>query len=228
MFQRYSTLCAVLLTLAVGGCGSSEAADSAATAEVDSRFSSAQNLLEYFNQLNTQMPADARSIIPLYYLENDFQGKQHQLYARDANSLHHDFERAFYAKYGESFTDYYRRQRKKHPLKPCTPAVLTKVEARRAEGSYKDNEGETRPLYLVEFDHRWWLSGYTLEYRIDPELREMMKEVFDEVSKWNESSSEYLRPVLDGVKNGSYSTASAAREAYMEAVIAEVRERRNR
>ena len=209
----HSIIVAILtaVTLILNACGDDEDEDASAAQEsVDPRFATAQALLDHFNTLNTRLPPDIANLIPLYHIETDFQRKRLQLLQQSLGPVY-DFEVAMYARFGEAFVPANRSK-----TRACTPAVMRVFGEQRAEGEYKDRWGKIRPLHLIKVGDRWWVSGYTLEYEIDTDRRELVEDVTDFMIDLGSTQIEtdYLRPLVVRVQSGEFKDAEDARKAF--------------
>src|SRR5688572_29889567 len=219
---RHSCFAAALalLALVLPACSSgNDEPAAAAPPEVDSRFATAEALLAHFNSLNTQLPPDLEGMLGLYYIETEFQRKQHDLLMREASSAFHDLDKVMYERFGEGYMDGPLVKRGKPPLKPCSAAKLVRTETRRAEGTFRDQWGTVRPLQLVEYDGRWWISGYTLEFRIDPKHREGAEAITDMLLS-NDVDDSHIRPIIAAIRDGEINTAEAVHQAVLDAMKA--------
>jgi hypothetical protein len=208
---------AALLITAIPGCSKDESASAQELQPaVDPRFATAEALLAYFNSLNTQLPPDALELAAICYAENEFQSKYVETIRRGGASDYYQLDKAMYERFGEPLLDYAAFKRR-WP-KRCTPAVIERTYDRRVEGSFKDEDGEKRPLHLVQIGERWWVSGYTFEYRIKEADRASAEFGIELMLSLSSSSNhEYLQPIIANIRNGQYATAKEARAAHQNA-----------
>ena len=150
---RLTTMVSLLaISIAACGCGSGESNVIAAKYEPDPRFVSADSLIEYYNELMTTDPADRRGVIALIYAETPEQEPliDHNLNLIAVLELH----QALYDRFGKGYfpglTDAFR---------PDGLAAITERSPRRATAIYRDADGKSGTVKLLQVGDRWWISG---------------------------------------------------------------------
>lgn len=148
------------------GCSDSKKSDSSEAQRplVDPRFASAEATLDHYNSVVTSGPkVDVSAIISMFYAETPLQQRLLRLYNASIPIM--DLDEACWETFGVG----YLSTSKEPPRTPARErAVMTEGGADRAKARHRENDGRTVDLYFVRIGDRWWLSGYTLEY--DPEF----------------------------------------------------------
>lgn len=158
---RSRNLLLIAIVLSLNACGSSGPEEAASqTPTVDPRFATAESLLEHYNHLSMQTPkADVTGIFSLLYAENPRQEQMVRVYKSSLPLM--KLDDICWEKFGEGF----RPDSEEAPFTPAlNAAIMTESNLDRAKAKLKENDGGKIDLYLVNYNGRWWLSGYTLEY----------------------------------------------------------------
>lgn len=200
----------IALSLAAAGCGESQAPAPAPRAPaVDPRFASADALLEHYNDLTSGGPrVEAAAVLDLMYAENDVQ-KKLLAATREVLPLM-ELEQAMWERFGEGLNV----GRGKAPLAAKNqPAQMARREEARAEATELEDDGSESTVHLVRMGDRWWISGYTLEYR--SQLVESVKayEAMPAALKAAYGAAGDLRRRLEA---GEFASASDLRRTFME------------
>ena len=141
------------------GCSEVEHADQPPEPGMDSRYTSAESLIDYSNSLTRRDPVNFREFVQLLYAENDLQKRLIQGYKTALPVL--DLSTAVRQRFNESLVE----DSDNYTTKPSRePGRIVKHDGERAEAVYVDATGLDGRIYLVKIGDRWWISGYTIEY----------------------------------------------------------------
>jgi len=127
---------------------------------VGPRFASANALLEHYNQIAMREPkADRAGIFALLYAETPIQERLVRVYKNSLPLM--ELDAICWEKYGAGL----RADSKESPFAPArNSTIMAESGQDRAKARVKQNNGQNMDLYLVKYNGRWWISGYTLEY----------------------------------------------------------------
>ncbi len=178
----------------------------------DSRFASAEALIDYYNSISLRGAAAGASWLDLIYAETDL---QRRLRYQDslAGRMHH-VDVLMFERFGESLRDPGKGDYLLRPLGPG--AVLVENDGARAFADLTDGKRTARrALYLVKVGERWWISGYTFEYS----MSESDAEEIARTSEVYELMVEAVEGIEPRLRAGEFSTAAAVRDAYKEALF---------
>lgn len=159
----------VLLPLALGGCGGTEAqeVETPPPPPVDPHYASAEALIDYFNAQNSKWPPDVRGINSLFYAETDMQRRVIAA-LRDYLAVF-DFFAAIQERFGSRLE---AEVIEKLTANSAEHASLKEFKDQRGKAVSTLENGSTRMLYLLQYENRWWISGYSFEY--DPKLKKLL------------------------------------------------------
>ena len=145
--------------LLLAGCGEVEQAEQPPEPRMESRYTSAEALIDYYNSFASIDPVVFSEYVKLLYAENDL---QEQLVDRYRKSIPGTIlSSAVRQRFDESLVhDSYNFTTKPNQ----SPARLVENSGDRAQAAYVNTMGRNARLHLVKIGDRWWISGYTLEY----------------------------------------------------------------
>ncbi len=149
-----------LLLLAVAGCGESEPPDQPLEPQqTDSRYTSAEALIDHYNSFATTDPVNFSEYVKLLYAESDLQERLVNSYRMmiSVTSLSSAVRQRFNESLVEDSYNFTTEPNK-------SSARLVEDSGDRAQATYVNTIGRDAHLYLVKIGDRWWVSGYTLEY----------------------------------------------------------------
>ena len=154
-------LAAMLIALGPVGCGQAEA-EAEAEDEVDPRYSTADAILEQYNQAMSDT-LDLDRFLTLIHVENEEQAELLDRLAMLAPLW--SLELAMIDRFGEPLgVD------RSHLAAP-EPATIVERSDRRAIAEQQTWDNSTSRVHFIETGGRWWVSGYTLE-ELDLSLEE--------------------------------------------------------
>lgn len=200
----------VLVTIKLGGCGA-ETPPPAEVIAVDPRFESAEAMTKYFNEVMMSHSFRGQEFADSIYAENDYQRMLLGIIKTSIPIV--QFSTEIYDQFGQPLFE----SSEDLTYRPITKAAsLVKTEDRRAEGIYFDEKRKETRLYLVEADHRWWVSGYTLEYTMDVPPQDSDTAALQELVS---AMAEVTAGVRSRHKSGEFATAAEATQAMQVAIL---------
>ncbi len=190
--------CAPLLP----GCSSGEveAEPVAEAPAVDPRFASPEALIKHFNELNASSALRLDAEIVLYYAENQLQ--REMIRVMKADSAWVDYSRALNTRFGHEY-DFESRFFSE-------TATVQEVNGQRAVALAVGSE-RSRELHLIEYENRWWISGYTLEYDPMPIPFDLTHE---EMLKASDTSLTILPGLVRRINAGEFEDEDEVLEAF--------------
>jgi hypothetical protein len=204
----------MLLFVFAIGCGGGEADAEAAMPSVDPRYATADAFVEYFNSLSTATPVRYQEIRREFYAENQEQRQMLEVYDLTLALL--DLMHAS----AVQFDDQDAKDILDEALAPSQPASIVERSDRRAQATYRDARGHEERLYLVQHEHRWWISAYTLEY--SHSFREMQDAALDVHGELGIDSTRRVqiarlyRDTAARIRRGEFRTQEESRRAIMQ------------
>ncbi len=163
--MRVFAICvAAVVTSSLPGCGGNGDNATREQPQVDPRFASAEALLEYYNQVALRQPkTEPRQVFSLLFAETPLQERLVKLYKASLPLM--ELDDLCWERYGKGLGP----DEKESPFAPARErAIMVEVGDERAKARHRKNDGREIVLYLVNYNRRWWISGYTLEY--DPDI----------------------------------------------------------
>lgn len=202
-------LCSILAISMLAGCGSDSVDNQQSNISiVDPRFATAEALVAHITSLTERDSPDFRAYYDLFYPETPAQ-EAWDRFADEYILPTSEFELEVYKQFGEEADieiakfDYYRFNNLR----------LVENSEFRAKALFDSEVRDTKEIYLIKVDNRWWVSGYTWEY-----LSTFDAEKIYEAARTSLGQKKYIDKVINLVKEGTFPTVQAAREAYQNAI----------
>jgi hypothetical protein len=202
-----------VVVLLMSGCGDDSTSNASASAGaaspapvIDSRFASADGLINHINSLASKGHLTLLELADLAYAENDAQ-RQHIDIIRQLG-LAQQCDEAAITRFGVPMNvrgDY-------RVLARFENVRLKSAEARRATATLRDTTWRLSQLMLVEIGGRWWISVYSWGETGERIMLESIKQVrpFLEVGVPVEQA------IAPRIRAGEFKTIDEARRAYFE------------
>jgi hypothetical protein len=153
---------AALVVVALTGCSGEAEAENAPVvveAPVDPRYATADALVAHYNDLNAQAIPDFRALSGLWYAENDTQRRILSVLRSFADVM--DFYKAVIERYQVALDA--AAFRELAGFKQNARATIKQRLDRRVIADHVDFDGARSEMHFVEYDRRWWISGYSFE-----------------------------------------------------------------
>lgn len=163
-----AAVCGLLVAMPLGGCGGGEEEASAEPVAATNAFPTADAMLAEFNRVMQGDPGGRTQLATMIYAENEQQKSLVEIINFAVRV--EDIKRMSIEKFGAAPKQL--AGGKANPFAGLEetmvePATITRRMDRRVEGSYKVNSKvkgtRVKTLQLVEFNGRWWVSGYSFE-----------------------------------------------------------------
>lgn len=206
-------LCLGIVLASMAACSSKESESVAEAAPVDPRYASADALTAHVDDLMRQMNdgqiSHARTFLSLVYAETPLQERFNRIASNadplialldSAISRFPDVREAFMSGFEESVEDEFGG------VVIYTPARIKSRDDRRAVIHWPESDDPDSELHLVEFDGRWWISGYTFEY--DPIVHDALSGPdADEIERFTSSLAREARTLNDQLNSGTIASS---------------------
>lgn len=200
-----AALLAGSLFLLMPGCGASKPEQAAAPEPlpVDPRYASADALVAYINSFNVNPPRDGQTLVDLFYAETEEQKRMVGLIGRMAPLIE------LGAAMQDRFGDIGDQSMRALLIEPGMEVHITQRLDRRAIAEGREADGSRNQFHLVQYDRRWWISGYTFEY--DRETKALMSDPrkLEAAEYFFGSLGEIVQPVIMRVRAGHFSSPEA-------------------
>ena len=194
-------VCALLIT----GCANEEEAKEQ-NVKVDPRFATPEALAEQYNGMIAQQSPDLAGVLELVYTENRFQQRILSVLKSFAAmlNLHTAVEQQFGTGLipDSELEDLKRR------------AKLDERNGRRATASI---QGDSQGLELVQYDRRWWISGYTFEN--DPSFSD--NDDFAMLEKFANPSGRIAASLSGRVRAGEFNSVKHVQQTFANELLAQ-------
>lgn len=201
----YTICCMAIVVNILVGCGSDSVDTQQSNVnEVDLRFATAESLVAHITSLTERDNPDFRAYYDLFYPETPAQEAWDQ-FADEYILPTFEFELEVYKQFGEEadveiakFAHY--RTKNLRLIENSEP---------RAKAVFDSEVRDNKEIHLIKVGNRWWVSGYTWEYN----------PIFNEAKVLEASQSSiglkiYIDQIIRHLKEGTFQTAEAAREAF--------------
>lgn len=202
MVNRSRNLIFTLTVVSLSSCGSDDEQTNEQS-NVDSRFATAESLIEYYNTFDRTVARDRLLILDLYYSENQRQEKLLRLFrsAYGESELRISLKNYF----GKALEEYTWEEVLREPMptdikespppRKWPPAKVTEHNGDRAIAVQGNPYMGDETFQLVKVGSRWWISGYTDEYQMTDISDEYLDRQIAEHEK-NLNARQQLQPRL--------------------------------
>jgi hypothetical protein len=204
--QKYLVqITAMFCIIGALGCAKHEPGKSTALEHtLDADYSTPESVIMQLAALESTDPIDVGAITALYHAENDLQTRLVHWYRLSASMC--ELDAALEKRFAESLDPKVPNAWRYEPRGKLT---IRKNDGTRAEAAPSDGTDET--VHLVKIGDRWWISGYTLEYKPDDDG------TFDSLEMLIPYLARRAVPataIAQRVRNGEFGSAAAARAEF--------------
>lgn len=209
-FRRWLTIVIAVASIVCGfiiiGCTTKEDGSTTETANENTPFATPEALVQRITALMERDQPDLESYYALVYAENQAQ-RDYLRFTREWTIPLREVDRATRRRFGTGMFD----EVQEDTVSPLYNVQVAQVSEGRATAVYNTRSGEQRELHLVRIELRWWISGYSWEYRPDFDAA-----AYAEAADGASGLGQKIRRLLERLEVGEFESPEEIKEAFHE------------